>query len=117
MEIIESGIETNKKNYTRFFILQLMPNEDIIINKASLHFSLHNTKGALANALIILFKHNMDLSMIESLPVIGEPWHYHFFVDVLFENVSDYHKVLKKIRITTRIYNDPRGNIKIKIYK
>lgn len=98
LNIIGHSIETNKKNYTRFFILQSEGNEKAIINKASLGFVLKNERGALANALIVIQNNNIDLSKIESLPIIGEPWHYHFFIDVLFDDINHYHKMLKELR-------------------
>ncbi len=98
LEIIGEGIETNKKNYTRFFIIQLETQKEGIKNKASIQFVLKNEKGRLAQTLLIINKNNVDLCKIESLPIIGEPWHYQFFIDVLYDNEKDYQNMLEEIK-------------------
>lgn len=98
LEIIGPGIETNKKNYTRFFIIQSEPQREGIRNKASIQFVLKNDRGRLAKTLITIDKNKVDLSKIESLPIIGEPWHYQFFIDVLYDNESDYRNMLEELK-------------------
>ena len=98
LEIIGAGIETNKKNYTRFFIIQSEPQKEGIKNKASIQFVLKNDRGRLAQTLITINKNKVDLSKIESLPIIGEPWHYQFFIDVLYDNETDYQNMLEELK-------------------
>jgi len=98
LEIIGPGIETNKKNYTRFFIIQSGPQKEGVRNKASIQFVLKNDRGRLAKTLITIDKNKVDLSKIESLPIIGEPWHYQFFIDVLYDNESDYQNMLEELK-------------------
>lgn len=98
LEILGESIETNKKNYTRFFVLQPKPREKEVIDKASLQFVLKNKRGSLARALEIIDRHHIDLSKIESLPIIGEPWHYQFYIDVLFDSTGNYHKMLEELK-------------------
>lgn len=81
--ILMSGLEDDKKNFTRFFLIQkrrkIAPNAD----KTSLVFSVKNVPGALFKALSAFALRDLDLSKIESRPVRGRPWEYSFFVDVL----------------------------------
>lgn len=99
LDVLGNSIETNKKNYTRFFVLQADPIVNKSIDKASLQLVLKNNKGSLAKALCILDKHDIDLSKIESLPIIGEPWHYQFYIDVLFNSVASYREMLEELKL------------------
>ena len=101
LEIIAESIETNKKNYTRFLILEKDIEESSDFNKASLVLFLPHKRGSLANILSIINFYNINLSKIESVPVIGEPWHYMFYLDVLFENTKDYFNMLQAIEPLT----------------
>lgn len=98
LEIIGEGIETNKKNYTRFLIVA--PKNKLQIqdqNKASIHLLLPHKKGTLASVLSLIDEANINLSKIESMPVIGEPWHYQFYMDVNYKNISDYQQMVKQL--------------------
>lgn len=96
LEIIAESIETNKKNYTRFLIIEKeSKNKDF--DKASLSILLPHKKGSLAKILSIIDFYDVNLSKIESLPIIGEPWHYLFYIDVLFEQSKTYHQMLQAI--------------------
>lgn len=99
LEIIAKGIETNKKNYTRFLILKKQKeNIQKEFNKASLALLLPHKQGSLAKILSIIDIYGLNLSKIESMPVIGEPWHYLFYLDVLFDNTKIYKDMLMAIR-------------------
>lgn len=82
-QILMTGLEDNRQNVTRFFLIlkkrKIAPNAD----KTSLVFSLKNVAGALFRALSVFALRDLDLSKIESRPVRGRPWEYSFFVDVL----------------------------------
>lgn len=101
LNIIGEGIETNKKNYTRFLVLEKggvgKGNNYPKADKASIQFVLKNKKGALAKILALIDANNIDLSKIESLPLVGEPWHYQFFLDILYEKEMDFEKMLDNI--------------------
>ena len=101
LEVIEDEIQTIKDNSTRFVIVQTSaPNNEIDqINKASLKFQLNHKRGSLAAILNVLSDCKMNLTKIQSLPVIEMPWKYSFFVDVTFEDYKDYLKVVKIIEI------------------
>lgn len=106
LEILASGIETNKKNYTRFLVVQKPENElDCEFDKASLALTLPNSAGSLAEILSLIASFNIDLSKIESVPVVGEPWHYLFYLDLLFDEAEKYLKMLKTLRpFTDELY-------------
>lgn len=99
LEIIAPGIETNKKNYTRFLTLKKRDEQiQVDFNKASLALLLPHQQGSLAKILSIIDIYGLNLSKIESMPVIGEPWHYLFYIDVLFDKVKIYQDMLQAIR-------------------
>jgi len=101
LEVLEDEIQTMKENATRFVIVQTeKPNNGIDqINKASLKFQLDHQRGSLAAILNVLSDCKMNLTKIQSLPVIEAPWKYSFFVDVTFDNYKDYQKVIAIIEI------------------
>lgn len=101
LEIVEDEIQTIKDNATRFVIVQTnQPNNGIDqINKASLKFQLDHKRGSLATILNVLSDCKMNLTKIQSLPVIETPWKYSFFVDVTFAEYKDYKKAESIIEI------------------
>ena len=101
LEVLEDDIQTIKDNSTRFVIVQTQkPTIALdIINKASLKFQLNHKRGSLAALLNVLSDCKMNLTKIQSLPVIETPWKYSFFVDVTFDQITDYQKLVKIIEI------------------
>ena len=100
LQVIEDEIQTIKDNSTRFVIVQTDEpelNEDV--NKASLKFQLNHKRGSLAAILNVLSDCKMNLTKIQSLPVIETPWKYSFFVDVTFEDYKEYQKAKSVIQI------------------
>jgi prephenate dehydratase len=105
--IIRSGLEDNKQNYTRFFLLRRDKKIVAGANKTSIAFALKNIPGALFKALSVFALRDINLSKIESRPIQGRPWEYVFFVDYLrgrdeaaskalghLEEIADFVKVL-----------------------
>jgi len=82
-KVLQSGLEDDKQNFTRFFLIQSARKVLPGATKTSLAFSLKNVPGALFKALSVFALRDLDLSKIESRPVRGKPWEYIFFVDVL----------------------------------
>ena len=101
LQILEDDIQTIKDNSTRFVIVQTqLPTHSIEgINKASLKFELSHKRGSLAAVLNVLSDCKMNLTKIQSLPVIETPWKYSFFVDVTFDDYTEYQKLVKIIDI------------------
>jgi prephenate dehydratase len=100
LTILEDEIQTIKDNSTRFVIVQTdKPAEDETVNKASIKFQLSHKRGSLAAILNAMSDCKMNLTKIQSLPVIETPWKYSFFVDVTFEDYNDYKKAISIIEI------------------
>lgn len=97
LEVMERRIESNKKNYTRFLILTDKPGESTEINKASLSFQVGNSVGSLAGVLNILSDHQINLSKIQSMPVLGKRNEYNFYVDIEWKNQPDYDSAIRKV--------------------
>ncbi|MFT6065986.1 MAG: prephenate dehydratase [Paraglaciecola sp.] len=101
LDVLEDEIQTIKDNSTRFVIVQTHEPTNGIdqINKASLKFQLNHKRGSLAAILNVLSDCKMNLTKIQSLPVIETPWKYSFFVDVTFEDYKEYQKAITIIEI------------------
>lgn len=101
LEIIASEIQTIKNNSTRFIIVKtqnkVLPEEEI--NKASLRFLTDHKRGSLAAVLNVMSDCNLNLTKIQSLPVIDRPWKYSFFVDVTFDSYAHYAKAKSLLEI------------------
>ena len=101
LTIYASSIQTIKNNITRFFIIQKKDSfvNEKKINKASLKFILDHQRGSLAAVLNVMSDCQLNLTKIQSLPVIETPGKYAFFVDVTFDDFSYYNKARKLIEI------------------
>ena len=98
LHILASEIQTIKNNATRFFILTNTQNKNSVsANKASIKFIASHKTGSLAEVLGVLSKHHLNLSKIQSMPVIATPWKYAFFADFTFENYADYYNAIKEV--------------------
>lgn len=104
LDILDKGIETNKRNFTRFLILadplvaQELKPKDEELNKASVVFTLPHTQGALSKILTIFTFYDMNLSKIQSMPIIGREWEYRFYVDITFDSFVRYRQALDAVR-------------------
>ncbi len=103
LEILERGIETNKRNFTRFLLLAddaaaARYIDPMQVNKASLVFSLPHAQGSLSKVLTILSFYDVNLTKIQSLPIIGREWEYLFYVDVTFDDVERYRQAVDAVR-------------------
>lgn len=97
LNILERRIESNKKNYTRFLILTDKKTEIKDANKASLCFQVSNDVGSLANVLNIFSENEINMSKIQSMPVLGKRDEYNFYVDIEWENSANYDTVIRKV--------------------
>jgi prephenate dehydratase len=101
LEVIRDDIQTIKHNSTRFFILKKgkeTPDHSNKIdngkNKASIKFITKHNKGSLAEVLDIFAKHDINLSKIQSMPIIDKPWSYAFFIDLIIDDFKLYENAL-----------------------
>jgi len=99
-KILKAGIEDDKKNFTRFFLIKrgkpLAVRNDHA-DKTSLAFSVKNTPGILFKALSVFALRDISLSKIESRPMRGRPWEYVFFVDLLRGDDQDSRNALRHL--------------------
>lgn len=107
MKVLQEGIETNKRNFTRFLVvadswLANGQRKEQNINKASIVFSLPHTEGSLSQVLSILSFYNINLTKIQSLPIIGREWEYLFYVDVAFNDYLRYKQAITAITPLTK---------------
>ncbi len=94
LDILAKSIQTIKHNETRFVIVERnqIAQNTAMLNKASVKFLLDHKRGSLAAMLNVMSDCNLNLTKIQSLPKIDTPWKYAFFVDITFENYTDYEK-------------------------
>lgn len=102
LEILAEGIETNKRNFTRFLILaqdEMLKHvqKDNNINKSSLVFVLPHKEGSLSQILSVLSFYDVNLTRIQSLPIIGSEWEYQFYIDLTFEDYNRYKQSIDAI--------------------
>ena len=102
LEIIAKGIETNKRNFTRFLIIAEPKlaeelTKGVVLNKSSLVFTLPHEEGSLAKVLSILSFYHVNLTKIQSLPIIGEEWKYQFYINLTFSDYTRYRQSLEAI--------------------
>lgn len=107
LKVLEEKIEDNKHNFTRFLAVappaQSSSNEEnASANKSSLVFALPHAEGALSKVLTILSFYDMNLTKIQSLPIIGREWEYLFYVDVTFADVQRFHQSIDAIAPLTK---------------
>lgn len=136
LEILKDGIETNKRNFTRFMLLEnsgaseksekseqsgkMGISETSIASKspeaskasdtseasgtpwkASIVISVDHLSGSLSKVLSILSIYDMNLTMLQSVPIIGREWEYRFYVDLVFSDYSRYRLALEAVRPLT----------------
>ncbi|HKL93627.1 MAG: prephenate dehydratase [Bacteroidales bacterium] len=107
LDVLSPGIETNKRNFTRFLILSDRWNAEQYnttseINKASIVLTTQHTSGALAQVLSVLSYFQNNLSKIQSMPIMGHEWEYLFYIDLTFEDYMKYKQSLDAIRPLTK---------------
>jgi prephenate dehydratase len=100
LTILAKGIETNKRNFTRFLIVadpQYAPKIQTP-NKSSIVFTLPHEEGSLAKTLSVLSFYHINLTKIQSLPIIGREWEYQFYLNLTFDDTTRYQQALNAIR-------------------
>src|SRR6201996_1677536 len=106
LQVLERRIESNKKNFTRFLIITHHENNvKNKANKASLCFQVGNKVGALAKVLNIFAEQELNMSKIQSMPVLGKRNEYNFYVDVKWNETKQYDTAIKQILKYTHNFN------------
>ncbi|MBO4851345.1 MAG: prephenate dehydratase [Prevotella sp.] len=107
MKVLEDSIEDNKHNFTRFLVVCDPRKADFLrplekSNKSSIVFALPHEEGSLSKVLTILSFYSINLTKIQSLPIIGHEWEYLFYVDVTYNNLTRYRQSIDAITPLTR---------------
>lgn len=105
LQILEKGIETHRKNFTRFLVLTRSRTEAPGSNKASLSFEVANEVGSLADVLVVFRDHQINLTKIQSIPIVGRPQEYTIHVDVEWSRRERYDEAMRRVLRETRNLN------------
>ncbi len=100
LEIIAESIETNKKNYTRFLVLERGAECSIVAdaNKVSLCFSVSHKVGSLHKVLSVMAAYELNMTKIQSIPIAGKRWEYFFFVDFICDGEMQWRQGIESLR-------------------
>ena len=113
MRILQENIETNKHNFTRFLVVADRWRADELkaegigrqVNKANIVFSLPHQEGSLSQILSIFTFYRINLTKIQSLPIIGREWEYMFYVDVTYNDYTRFRQSIDAVRPLTKELN------------
>jgi prephenate dehydratase len=101
--ILKSHLEDHRENYTRMLLLSRSATTPKGADKISLVAFLLHQPGALFQALEPIARRNISLSKIESRPLIGHPWEYCFYLDLLASpDAAETQAALAELRKRTR---------------
>ncbi len=103
LAVLADGIETNKRNFTRFLVITNSENAkkwnvENETNKASLMLTVPHEEGSLSKILTIFSFYHINLSKIQSLPIIGKEWEYRFYITLEYDNYTRYQQALSAIK-------------------
>ena len=98
LEILAESIQTNKINATRFIVLDLDNGvHQTDFDKASIRFKLSHRPGSLVEVLQVFNRYGLNMSKIQSVPIIDKPWEYAFFVDLLIDDLQKYQMAMYEV--------------------
>lgn len=114
LQTLAEEIETNKQNYTRFLIIGNDSHHNgEVMDKASIRFQLKHRPGSLADVLMIFKDHHINLTKIQSVPVLGKPYEYSFHADLEWEDYDEYkvamEQVMREVSILTHFGEYKKG--------
>ena len=103
LNVLEDDIQTNKRNFTRFLVVTDPCNSTEFknqkaVDKASIAFTLPHSQGSLSAVLVIFSFYGMNLTKIQSLPIIGREWEYRFYVNLTFNDYTRYRQSIDAVR-------------------
>ena len=103
LKVLEQGIEDNKHNFPRFLLMCDPWSADMMrdlhhTNKSSIVFTLTHEEGSLSQVLSIFSFYKINLTKIQSLPIIGREWEYMFYVDVSYDDYVRYRQSIEAVR-------------------
>lgn len=108
LKILKKNIQSDKRNYTRFLILandkkstteiNKIINQKVPVNKTSIYFEVSHKVGSLAKILSKIAENKINLSKLQSFPIIGREWHYYFHADLEFSNLNQINKLFNYLK-------------------
>lgn len=107
MKVLEDGIEDNKHNFTRFLVISAAEDSETLSplaasDKSMLVFTLPHASGSLSQVLSIFSFYQINLTKIQSLPIIGSEWQYMFYVDVTYDDAQRFVQSVEAVRPLTQ---------------
>ena len=110
LNVLAESIETNKRNFTRFLVIADKWHADELLagkdkNKSSFVFAISHTSGSLAKVLSVLSFYDMNLTKIQSLPIVGREWEYMFYINLTFTDFTRYKQAMDAIIPLTKDFN------------
>jgi prephenate dehydratase len=107
LEILNEGIETNKTNYTRFFMLSKHRQKlDAKVDKASIYLRIPDVKGQLLKVLQVIDDHELNMSKLQSFPVLGKLREYFFHIDIEFDQLDQYERLRTELQKFTHEFTE-----------
>lgn len=103
LEILGTDIETSKVNYTRFIIISRQAEYTSLgnANKASIYLRVPHSHGSLLKVIQRIADHKINISKLQSFPVMGEMNTYYFHLDLEFEKIDQYENCIEEVRGVT----------------
>lgn len=107
LDILAEGIEDDNRNFTRFLIIgppEAPTPKDA--DKISVVFTVPHEKGALSKVLTILTFYDVNLTMLQSMPVVGHEWEYRFYADLTFADLERCRQALSAVKPLTSDFRE-----------
>lgn len=101
LELLAESVETIKENYTRFLVLSKNKKflyEKSEVNKATISFELTDRVGALAETLKAIVDNHINLTKIQSIPIVGRPDNYTFYIDCTWDDQASILNCYRELR-------------------
>lgn len=97
LRVLKKAIADNPQNFTRFLFAAKKDRKEMDGDKCTLLLTLKHVPGALAKVLQDFASHGINLTKIESRPIIGKPFEYLFYIDLQFQR-SQKHLVEQALK-------------------